>query len=85
MQRGVDYIGVGVGAVIVNKEEGSFREEEKQHWVSPAFVCKVKSGEPKILEPGKSDQIGWFTLEDISKIRVGELRKKYPDGLPNFY
>ncbi len=40
MQRGVDYIGVGVGAVIVNKEEGSFREEEKRHWVSPLLFVK---------------------------------------------
>src|SRR3989338_1151503 len=117
MKRAVDYIGVGVGAVVVNNEGklflalrgkeaknekrrwefpgGSFelwetledtiiREmmeeygfeieiiellcvtnhmipDEKQHWVAPAFICKIRSGEPKILEPHKCDAIGWFT------------------------
>lgn len=116
MKRGVDYIGVGVGAVIVNERGELFfarrgplaknerglwefpggavefgermadalkremREEygieietgelldvcdhilpeEGQHWVSPSFICRIVSGEPKILEPGKCTEIGWF-------------------------
>jgi len=124
MKKGVDYIGVGVGAIIRNEEGKYFaslrgkevrnesgkwefpggavefgdtlestivREmkeehgidievgellsvsnhlipEEKQHWVSPGFMCKIVSGEPKILEPHKCDQIGWFTLKELSQI-----------------
>lgn len=116
MQRGIDYIGVGVGAIIVNREGKLFlaqrgplaknerglwefpggsvefgerltealqremREEygieieirdllnvadhilpdEGQHWVSPSYVCVIKSGEPQIKEPGKCSAIGWF-------------------------
>ncbi|MBI4170255.1 MAG: hypothetical protein HY514_01050 [Candidatus Aenigmarchaeota archaeon] len=32
-------------------------------------VCKIINGEPRILEPHKSSKI----------------KKKYPDGLPDFY
>lgn len=119
MKRGVDYIGVGVGAVIVDADGRLFfarrgpqaknerglwefpggsvefgetladalkremREEygieiavgelldvvdhilleESQHWVSPAFVCKIVSGEPHICEPEKCSEIGWFFPE----------------------
>jgi len=121
MRRGVDFIGVGVGAIIVNREGKLFlaqrgpqaknerglwefpggsvefgerltdalkremREEygveieirdllnvadhilpdEGQHWVSPSYVCVIKSGEPRIKEPGKCTAIGWFEPEAL--------------------
>lgn len=121
MRRGVDYIGVGVGAIIVDQagrvflakrgpkaqnERGlwefpggavefgetlhnalirEIREEygitiavgdlltvtdhilpaEKQHWVSPSFICRIAVGEPTILEPEKCAEIGWFALDAI--------------------
>ena len=121
MKKGIDYIGVGVGAIIVNKkgelflakrgrearnESGKWefpgggvefgdtlkdtlkremREEygieiepgklldvcdhiisaEHQHWVSPSFICSLTKGEPKILEPHKCEEIGWFSVEEI--------------------
>ena len=116
MKRGIDYIGVGVGAIIVNERGELFlarrgplaknerglwefpggsvefgerladalrreiREEygmeiavgelldvvdhilpdEGQHWVSPTYICRPVSGEPRIMEPGKCTEIGWF-------------------------
>jgi 8-oxo-dGTP diphosphatase len=39
--------------------------EEGQHWVSPTFICRITSGTPKILEPGKCAGIGWFHPEEI--------------------
>lgn len=121
MKRGIDYIGVGVGAIIVNDQGQLFlaqrgplaknerglwefpggsvefgetlaealrreiREEygmeievgalldvvdhilpaEGQHWVSPTYICRAQSGEPRILEPGKCTGVGWFSLNDI--------------------
>jgi mutator protein MutT len=121
MRRGVDYIGVGVGAIIVDQagrvflakrgakaqnERGlwefpggavefgetlhnalirEIREEygitiavgdlltvtdhilpaEKQHWVSPSFICRITQGEPTICEPEKCAEIGWFALDAI--------------------
>ncbi len=149
MKKGVDYIGVGVGAVIFDRDGKVFlakrgkqarnekgrwecpggavefgetlkqtlvREvkeeigieieilellgvsdeiipEEKQHWISPSFICIVKSGTPTICEPEKCDQIGWFSLEEIrglplsvaTKSNFMYLRKRYPKTVPNFY
>ena len=121
MKRGVDYIGVGVGAILVDGDGRLFlsrrgpqaknerglwefpggsvefgeqlaaalqremREEygieisvgelldvvdhilpeEGQHWVSPTFICRITSGTPRILEPEKCAEIGWFHLHEI--------------------
>jgi 8-oxo-dGTP diphosphatase len=149
MRAGIDYIGVGVGAVIVNSEKKLFlakrgpkaeneigkwefpggivelgetlehavkREvqeeygltvavvdlldvcnhilpDEAQHWLSPAFLCKVIDGVPHIREPETCEQIGWFDREaiDLSSVTVATkhniavLLDKYPDELPNLY
>src|SRR5574340_1408556 len=117
MKRGVDYIGVGVGAILVNdagqlflarrgekakNERGCWefpggsvefgetladaltremREEygieitvgelldvvdhilpeEGQHWVSPTYICRIANGNPRIVEPEKCAEIGWFS------------------------
>lgn len=124
MKKGVDYIGVGVGAAIFDEkgrlfiakrgekarnergkweipggsvefgetfEQAIKREikeeldieieitellgiydhiipDEKQHWVSPTYICQIIKGTPKILEPDKCAEIGWFTLEDAQKL-----------------
>ncbi|MBI2622015.1 NUDIX domain-containing protein [Candidatus Microgenomates bacterium] len=121
MKKGVDFVGVRIGAVIINKqgkiflslrgrkarndvgkwecpggalefgdrmEETIIREikeefgfdievieqmdavdhlipAEKQHWVAIAYLCKIKKGKPKILEPHKCAKIGWFTIGEM--------------------
>lgn len=141
MRKGLNFIGVGIGAAILNKEGKIFlhkrgknakneagkwgcpggtlkfgekledaikremKEEfginitpidtlgafnhlipkEKQHWVALCFICKIKKGIPKILEPDKCDQIGWFTLAEMAKMdltivgreRLRQLKEKY--------
>lgn len=63
--------------------------EEHQHWVALCALGKIISGKPQILEPEKSVQIGWFTLEEMEKLdltlpaseHLSQIRVKYPDGL----
>lgn len=144
MKRGVDYIGVGVGAAIFNDEGRMFitkrgqktqnergkwdlpggavevgetladalkreiKEEndidieviellhihdhilpdDNQHWIAPTFICRIVSGEPRILEPEKCEEIAWMTIEDVAQLDLSSttkrdieiLKKKYPDG-----
>ncbi len=140
MKKGVDYIGVAVGALIFNKKGEIFltkrsqnaknerghweapgggvefgekltdavkreiKEEygvdiilieqfpahdhfipkEKQHWVPTSFLSKIKKGQkPKIMEPDKCDEIGWFSLNKlprplsiITKIDIAYYKKR---------
>lgn len=41
---------------------------ENQHWVAIAFMCKIKSGTPKILEPEKCEAIGWFSTDEVKSL-----------------
>ncbi len=124
MKQGIDYIGVGCGALILNEKEEvlvmkrsnkcknqrghwqipggtvefneTFQEaikrevqeelgieievgelltlcndimpEEKQHWITPQFLCKIKGGVITNKEPEKHEQIQWLSLEKIEQI-----------------
>lgn len=137
MKKGVDYIGVGVGAIIANDqgkvflslrgrearnergkwefpggglefmesfESGLKREikeeydidievyemldvqnhvihEEKQHWVSPSFICKYLSGTATIMEPHKCDEIGWFSITEIAEKDLSIITKQNLNSL----
>lgn len=119
MKIGKDYIGVGVGAFILNEnnelllqkravpaekhhwcipggrlemfeklEAAVIREtkeetdldieiirlmgvcdhiikDENSHWVATSYLCKIKSGTPKIMEPDKASDLRWFNLENL--------------------
>src|SRR6185312_9971465 len=38
---------------------------EHEHWVSPTFLARHVSGEPRIMEPEKCTAIGWFQLDAL--------------------
>jgi 8-oxo-dGTP diphosphatase len=39
---------------------------EKQHWVATTFLARLKPGQtPRIMEPNKCDEIGWFKLDSL--------------------
>lgn len=48
---------------------------EKQHWVSPTYICKIIKGEPSILEPEKCDEIHWFTLDEAERLPLSLVTK----------
>lgn len=58
---------------------------ENQHWVATTFIARIKKGQkPKILEPHKCDEIGWFSLDKlpnplsiITKMDIKEYTKKH--------
>ena len=55
--------------------------DEGQHWVSPMFICRVKSGTPHILEPHKCEEIGWFSLDEIPEATLTIASRKGLESL----
>lgn len=42
-------------------------KKENQHWIAINYIANLKKGEPKIMEPGKCDKIGWFNIKKLPK------------------
>lgn len=42
-------------------------EEESTHYITIAMRAVVKSGKPKIMEPDKMTDLGWFSLDKLPK------------------
>ena len=40
-------------------------QEENAHWVATSYLCKIKSREPKIMEPDKASDMRWFSLDNL--------------------
>ena len=54
--------------IVVKKIIGNWDQilpKSKVHWHSVSFLCKIKNGVPKIMEPDKFNQIKWFSLSKI--------------------
>ncbi|MDQ3008087.1 MAG: NUDIX domain-containing protein [bacterium] len=39
---------------------------EKQHWVSPTYLCHIKSGQPRRCEPDKCQELRWVSIEEAA-------------------
>jgi hypothetical protein len=39
--------------------------EERQHWLSLIYVTEDFSGEPRVMEPEKLPEFGWFALDAL--------------------
>jgi len=39
--------------------------EERQHWLSLIYVSEDFSGEPRVMEPEKLPEFGWFALDAL--------------------
>lgn len=38
---------------------------DDQHWISPTFLARIVSGEPRNLEPEKHEGLVWASLDDL--------------------
>lgn len=42
-------------------------KKENQHWLAVNFLADIKKGIPRIMEPEKCNQIGWFNIKKLPK------------------
>jgi len=39
--------------------------DDGQRWLALGYLARIRKGEPKIMEPGKIEEIRWFSLNEI--------------------
>lgn len=52
---------------------------EKAHWLAASYLCKIVSGEPKIMEPEKASDLKWFPLENLPERLTITTKKALSD------
>ncbi|MGB3814212.1 MAG: NUDIX domain-containing protein [Shinella sp.] len=57
--------GITVGTVDFLCVSEQIIEEERQHWLSFIYVSEDFSGEPRVMEPEKLPEFGWFPLDAL--------------------
>jgi 8-oxo-dGTP diphosphatase len=55
--------------------------DEHQHWVSPTYICQIVKGTPRIMEPEKCDDLGWFSIEEAEKLPLSVVTQKDIEAL----
>ncbi len=40
-------------------------EADRQHWISVLYKAEAFEGEPRITEPDKLSDMGWFSIDDL--------------------
>jgi 8-oxo-dGTP diphosphatase len=73
MERAVDSArreaeeesGLTIGAVELLCISEQILEEERQHWLSLIYVTEDFAGEPRVMEPEKLPEFGWFALDAL--------------------
>jgi len=60
-------------------------EEENQHWLAINYIAKIKSGDPKIMELHKCEELKWFDLDKLPKKTTKTTREPIDDYLAGRY
>lgn len=57
--------GLKIGAVEFLLHSEQFEAIDGQHWVSMIYRTSDISGNPRVMEPEKLPEFGWFALDDL--------------------
>ena len=59
--------GLEIGAIEQLCLSEQFTKADHQHWISVIYKTTDFSGEPRVMEPEKLPEFGWFALDDLPK------------------
>lgn len=59
--------GLSIGAITYVGVTEQIISADGQHWVSLLYKSEDATGEPRLVEPDKLSDFGWFDLDDLPK------------------
>ncbi|MDE1824497.1 MAG: NUDIX domain-containing protein [Candidatus Micrarchaeota archaeon] len=58
--------------------------KEKKHSITLFFICRIRSGKPRVMEPGKCDGFGWFEWGKLPRPLFLPVRRLLEQGFDPF-
>ena len=58
---------------------------DSQHWIGLNYLGVIKKGTPENMEPGKCDEICWFSIKKLPKKTVQPVRESVRNYLEGKY
>ncbi|MFH1828179.1 MAG: DUF1653 domain-containing protein [Nanoarchaeota archaeon] len=91
-----EELGIDINNVYFATITNDIFTSERKHYITIYMVADSFSGEPKIMEPDKSEQFGWFNwnnlpqplfipIQNLLKQRYDPTKKKYQHYKGNYY
>lgn len=75
--------GLSIGEIDYLCTEEVIVAADRQHWISLIYICSDFSGEPRLMEPDKLSDFGWFgrnelpaPLSEFAKATIAHLSKE---------
>jgi len=75
--------GLSIGKIDYLCTEEVIIEADRQHWISLIYLCRDFSGEPRLMEPDKLSNFGWFgrnelpaPLSEFAKATIAHLSEE---------
>ncbi|AGB71323.1 MULTISPECIES: NUDIX domain-containing protein [Rhizobium] len=75
--------GLSIGEIDYLCTEEVIIEADRQHWISLIYICRDFSGEPRLMEPDKLSDFGWFgrnelpaQLSEFAKATIAHLSEE---------
>ncbi len=81
----LEEVGVEVEIIGYLPHTDHIIDKENQHWVAINYIAKIKSGEPKMMEPHKCEELGWFDLDNLPEKTTQTTREPIEDYLAGRY
>lgn len=68
-----EELGVEIEVIEMLQVADHILPDEKQHWVSPTYFCRIVNGTPKIMEPEKCERLGWFSIDEAAQLPLSNV------------
>jgi ADP-ribose pyrophosphatase len=88
VREALEEVGVTVSIEALLCVTDHLLPQESQHWVSPAYLGRVASGQAKNCEPRKTRQVRWFPLDQLppnltmtARNAIAAYTRQFPQSL----
>lgn len=80
LRETLEEVGLKIDPLTTEFAQVMIRRKAGEEWVDFFFLVRQWEGDPKVMEPDKCDEVGWFNFDDLPKNTIPFIK----NALNNF-